>query len=144
MPTRRLWYKFPIRLAHPLPSEIRSEGYLLDDAEHLTSWMIVHANVTDTAETVAKFVKEKTIHLFAPHTILSGEYKSLQCWWRWQSYLRLGCSLENVADIYQCIRPALNKWLWQSRTVSLMLLSVVRRNSSSQCQANCKGIIYAP
>ena len=72
MPLTGLFDTFSIDFAGPLPVGPGGEKYALVAVEHLTSWPMVLATTTDTADTVLKFIAEQIVHPFGPPgTIIS-------------------------------------------------------------------------
>lgn len=77
MPITGLFYSFSIDFATPLPPGSGGECYLLVAVNHLTSWPLTRATITDTTEVVVKFVEEEIIRPFGPpRTIVSDNAKA--------------------------------------------------------------------
>lgn len=72
MPITGLFHTFSIDFAGPLPLGPDDERYLLIAVEHLTSWPMVRATKTATADIVAEFLEKEILHPFGPpETVVS-------------------------------------------------------------------------
>lgn len=62
MPLTSLLHIFSTDFAEPFPPGADKERYFLIAVEHLTSWPMVRATKTTTADAVAKFVEREMLH----------------------------------------------------------------------------------
>lgn len=66
MPITVVFHTFSLDFAGPFPPGPDGERSLLVGVEHLTSWPIVNATVTNTTDVVTNFVPEGILHPFGP------------------------------------------------------------------------------